>query len=47
MFSEGTIETKDGRTFEVDTMAPSIKELMKNGSKRDLDALPAELSVGV
>lgn len=46
VFVKGTIETEGGRTFEVDMSASSIKEVMKDGTKRDLDALPEELSVG-
>lgn len=39
----GTINTQDGRKFEVDEASRSIKEVMKDGSKRDLDTFPADL----
>ena len=44
--TKGTIQN-DGRSFQVDIEAGSIKEIMPDGSKRSLDTLPDGVHVRI
>lgn len=41
-FAGGTVIAPGGRTFEVDAATGAIVEVLKDGSKQSLDALPAD-----
>ena len=45
MLARGTITGDDARTFEIDLEKDEILEVMKDGSKRPVDELPAELTI--
>jgi len=45
VLARGTITGNDGRTFEVDIEKGEIVEVLKDGSKRPIDELPADMAI--
>ncbi len=41
----GTIAAEDGRTFEVDLEKDEVLEVLKDGTKRPVDQLPADITI--
>ena len=45
VLARGTVAEADGRTYEIDVEKNEILEVMKDGSKRSLDALPPDVTI--